>query len=104
MIVIDIFSFLIAATGWYYLFYSRAAHRLDEVEAARTNAVRVRLRRICGFVMLLLGILVFAGCQKWAEDRAIVSITIWLGVLLLLLVMVILGLIDLRLTWNLRHG
>jgi hypothetical protein len=33
--LIAIFSLLIAAVGWYYLFYSRAAARLESIEAAR---------------------------------------------------------------------
>jgi len=101
--VIDIFSLLTAAAGWYYLFYSKAAHKLQQVESQRINLARVRLRRVGGLIMLLLGVLFFAGFQDKIEASGAAYIAIWLTVLLLLLLIVVLALIDLRLTWALRR-
>ncbi|HXE53802.1 MAG TPA: hypothetical protein VN541_12340 [Tepidisphaeraceae bacterium] len=101
--VVDIFALLTAAAGWYYMFYSRAARRLDRIEASERNTLRVRLRRLGGLIMLLLGVLFFAGFQSWVTDRAGLFIGVWIGVLFLLLGIVVLALIDVRLTWKLRH-
>jgi hypothetical protein len=50
---------MIAAAGWYYLFYSRAAHRLGAIEAADANRWRVLLRRCNGLLMMALAALVY---------------------------------------------
>ena len=102
--VIDIFSLLTAAAGWYYLFYSRAAHQLESIEAQQINVVRILLRRVGGLVMILLGALFFAGFQRRVESSVQVYTAVWLGVLFLLAAIVVLALIDMRLTWKLRHG
>lgn len=99
-VLVDIFSVLTAAAGWYYMFYSRAAQKLEQIEAQRTNERRVRLRRVGGLVMLLIGVLFFAGFQA-LPDKAFIGV--WLAVVFLLLVIVILGLIDVHLTWKLRR-
>jgi hypothetical protein len=97
--VIDIFAGLTAALGWYYMFYSRAAQRLEAVEAQHINLWRVRLRRIGGGAMMLLGVLFFAGFQELA---AIPFIIVWTSVMVVLLLIVALALLDVRLTWALR--
>ena len=102
-LVIDIFALLTAAAGWYYMFYSGAAGRLKPIESQRINRARVRLRRAGGVVMLLLGGLFFAGFQEKVAASGAAYIAIWLTVLFLLLVIVVLALIDLRLTWALRR-
>jgi hypothetical protein len=96
----SIVAVLIAAAGWYYMLYSRAAGRLASIEGERTNRHRIRLRRFGGGLVMLLGILLFAGSQ---ELSAVPYLAIWSGVMLLLLALCIMALIDLRLTWNLRH-
>ena len=98
-----IFALLVAAAGWFYMFYSRAAHNLTGIENEEINLKRIRLRRIGGFVMFLLAIFFFAGF--WTVDAtqsAQLFMGIWLAVFILLGVIVLLGLIDLRLTWKLR--
>lgn len=102
-VIVDIFSLLTAAAGWYYLLYSPAARRLERIEASRVNRTRIILRRIGGLVMMLLGILFFAGFQEWVAQRAEAFVVVWIGVLVLLLTIVVLALIDLRLTWKLRQ-
>ena len=41
-----IFSLFVAAAGWYYMFYSKAASRLSGIEDSRANGVRVWLRKM----------------------------------------------------------
>jgi hypothetical protein len=95
----------IAAAGWYYMFYSRAATELGEVEDAGVNLRRVRLRRVGGFFMLLLGIAIFAGFFTVDWDRPTVAfLAVWLGVCFIVLAILVLGIVDLRLTWRLRQA
>jgi hypothetical protein len=100
-VVADIVAGLAAAMGWYYMFYSRAAHRLEAIEAQHINRWRIGLRRVGGGLMMLLGILFFAGSQNLAP---IPYILVWTGVMLMLLLIVGLALVDLRLTWELRKA
>ena len=98
------FALLTAAAGWFYLFYSRAAQRLSDVEDQRLNARRVALRRVGGVAMLLLGGFFFAGFHGlentgWSP-RAL--LWVWAAVFFLLIVIVVLAMIDLRLTYRLR--
>lgn len=97
--MVDIFAGLTAAMGWYYMFYSRAAKKLEAIEAQHINLWRIRLRRIGGGAMMLLGVLFFAGFQNLAP---IPFIVVWIGVMLALLLIVALALFDIRLTWALR--
>jgi drug/metabolite transporter (DMT)-like permease len=99
-----VFSLLIAAAGWYYMFYSRAATNLTGVEDDGINRRRHRLRRIGGFIMLLLAVAFFAGFNTVdAETSAARFLLVWLAVFVLLMIIVLLALADLRLTWRLRH-
>jgi hypothetical protein len=98
------FSLLVAAAGWYYMFYSRAATNLGEVEDQALNLRRQRLRRIGGFVMLLLAIAFYAGFNTVdVETSAAWFVAVWLSVFVLLMMIVLLAMIDLRLTWRLRR-
>lgn len=97
-------SFLVAAAGWYYMFYSRAAANLSGIEDEALNRRRHRLRRIGGFFMVLLGVALFAGFHS--VDPVVSAqgfILVWFAVFLLLLTIVLLAMLDLRLTWRLRH-
>ena len=101
----NILALMVAGSGWYYLFYSRAAHRLAKIEDQRINLSRIRCRRAAGGLLSLMGILIFIGSQERFEPlshpRAYISI--WTAVMFLLLVVVILAMIDLRLTLRLRR-
>jgi drug/metabolite transporter (DMT)-like permease len=104
----SVFSLLVAAAGWYYMFYSRAATRLSGIEDEATNRRRHRLRRVNGFVMFLLAIAFYAGFNTVGDPltsraAATAFVIIWLSVFILLLVIVLLVMFDLRLTWRLRH-
>jgi hypothetical protein len=99
-------ALLIAAAGWHYLFYSRAAERLSGVEAQRLNRLRVALRRAGGAVLLVLGPTFFAGFRTLLPESDFdpgTFVTLWLAVLGLMGLMVILALVDVRLTWKLRQ-
>lgn len=98
-----IFALLTAAAGWFYLFYSRAAHRLADVESNRLNRVRVRLRRLGGGVMLTLGVAFYVGLTAVdPETTPRTFLAIWIGVLTLMATLVILAIVDLRFTLRLR--
>ncbi|MCC7351073.1 MAG: hypothetical protein IT446_10930 [Phycisphaerales bacterium] len=99
-----IFALLAGAAGWYYLFYSKAAHALRSVEGERVNNQRMRLRRINGLMMLLLATAFFAGFRTVDEKRSPeMFMLVWLAVLMLLAVVVILAMVDMRLTMKLRE-
>ena len=97
-----IFSLLVAAAGWFYMFYSRAAQTLGEFEQDQRNLRRIRLRRVGGFMMFCLAIAFFIGFQPYIEASRTAFLGVWMLVMFLLLAIVVLGLIDLRLTWQLR--
>jgi len=97
-----IFSLLVAAAGWFYMFYSRAAHQLQGMEHDVRNLRRIRLRRVGGFMMFLLAVAFFVLFQPYVWDSSIAALSTLLVVMFLLLAIVVLGLIDLRLTWQLR--
>jgi len=99
-------ALLIATAGWHYLFYSRAAERLSGVEQQRLNRLRVLLRRAGGAVLLVLGPTFFAGFRTLLPDTDFnpsAFAALWLSVLGLMGLMVILAMVDVRLTWKLRQ-
>ena len=99
-----IFSFLIGAAGWYYLFNTRAAEHLASIEETALNARRIRLRRFGGLLLLILAMLFYIGFAvvNWDQPTVWFLIT-WTGVLILAGVVTFLALIDLRLTNQLRR-
>lgn len=100
-----IFALLVAAAGWFYMFYSRAAHRLAGLEDQRLNRTRVLLRRVGGFAMVVLGACFYAGYYATDPEFAPGSFAwIWLTVILLMMLILILGIMDLRLTRKLREA
>ena len=100
----SILSLLIGIAGWYYLFYSQAAHRLAGVENERINRMRVRLRKTGGFVLLLLAPMFFAGFHTVnADTEPETFVIVWVTVLALLGLTVVLAMVDLGLTWKLRR-
>jgi UDP-N-acetylmuramyl pentapeptide phosphotransferase/UDP-N-acetylglucosamine-1-phosphate transferase len=98
-----IFSLLVAAAGWFHIFYSRAATNLSPIEQAETNRLRIRLRRIGGVVMILLAVSFYLGFAAIERHNAIPAIGLMLTVVVLMVVIVALGLVDLRLTKKLRE-
>ena len=101
----NILALMVAGSGWYYMFYSRAAHRLEKLEDQRINVSRIRCRRAAGALLSLMGILIFVGSQPRFEPHTHprVYISIWTAVMFLLLLVVVLAMIDLRLTLKLRR-
>jgi hypothetical protein len=100
-----VFSLLVAAAGWYYMFYSRAVANLSSIEDQAINRRRLRLRRAGGFIMFLLAIALFAGFHTVdSATSAQAFVLVWLSVFVLLLTVLLLAMADLRLTWKLRHN
>jgi peptidoglycan/LPS O-acetylase OafA/YrhL len=102
--IAGIFSLQVAAAGWFYLFYSRAAEKLVGVEGARTNARRVRLRRVGGTAMILLGAAFYVACDALVRKDIALFSGLMLAVLALMAVTLVLGIVDLRLTRQLRKS
>ncbi len=99
-----ILSLLVGVSGWFYLFYSQAASNLTRIEDRKTNAIRMTLRRIGALVMLLLATLIAVGYYAFDREHPTAQFFLtWIMVLALLMVLVVLGLIDVRLTYKLRH-
>ena len=97
------FALVVAAAGWYYMFYSEAASRLAQVEGEAVNRRRVRLRRLNGLMMFLLAVFFFAGFFAVDLDRPTVAFfVVWLIAMFLLLAIVVLAVIDVRLTLKLK--
>ena len=100
-----IFSLLVGAAGWYYLFYSQAAQNLGGIEGHAASQRRGRLRRIGGFCMLLLAIGNYAGFYTFDPKRSPDAFLLtWITVFVLLFLIVLLALLDLRLTAKLRRN
>ena len=99
-----IFALLIAAVGWYYLFYSRASERLGGIEEERANRLRGILRRTNAIIMMLIAIGIAAATYRFDMESMPREFGLtWLAVMTLLLVSVVLALIDVRLTMKLRR-
>ena len=99
-----IFALIVAAAGWFYMFYSRAAHRLAAVEDQQINRKRVLLRRVGGFAMVALGACFYAGYYATDSKQPTRAFAmLWFVVLMLMMLIMVLGLIDLRLTRRLRE-
>src|SRR4249920_2793729 len=102
--MVGILALLIAAVGWYYLFYSRAAQNLGSLEEEQTNRRRGILRRVNAVVMLLMAVGIAAGTYRFSPDRNKEEWALtWSMVMLLLVASVALALIDVRLTMKLRQ-
>jgi membrane protein YdbS with pleckstrin-like domain len=103
--LLAIFALLLGAIGWYYLFYSRAAQNLEEIEAARNNRLRGILRRINAILMLVMAVGIALGTYRFDREGTEGQFVLtWAAVMGVLVVVVILALIDVRLTWTLRRS
>ena len=90
--LVDIFAIACGVAGWFYLFYSKAAAKLAVVESAAQNTTRVRLRRVCGSALLLLGIGLYAGFNAIDDQRNPgIYLAVWMGSMLLLLLIIAAG-------------
>jgi steroid 5-alpha reductase family enzyme len=99
--VADIFCLIVLAAGWYYIFYSPAAHRLHGIEDVRLNALRIGLRRVNGVIMMLLATALFASMHTVGEPHA--AAWVFMGIIILMSLMVTLALVDLQLTRKLKE-
>ncbi|MCC6240112.1 MAG: hypothetical protein IT448_07435 [Phycisphaerales bacterium] len=95
---------LIAAAGWHYLFYSTAGHKLAGHESPSANRLRIRLRRIGGLGMMGLALLIYLGLEIFDPSHTPHQfILAWTGVTILMLMILVLALIDMRLTRIIRQ-
>lgn len=103
-VLAGIFALVIAAAGWFYLFYSKAAQNLQGIEEEAINRRRVILRRMGGFSMILLAMAMYIGVAgfDW-EQHKLGFVLVWIAVMILVFVITVLALIDLRLTKQLRE-
>jgi hypothetical protein len=103
-VIAGLIAIVCAAVGWHYLFFSRAAVRLGEVEGQTANLRRGILRRINGAALFLLAACFYAGFVS--VDPSIhpkIFSLIWIAVMILLLLVVTLAAIDIRYTARLRR-
>jgi len=103
-----ILCLLVAAAGWYYMFYSRAAQKLSGIESPQLNQRRIVLRRVNGCLMVALAVVIYIGIGELRrENLQPTDLGLFAGMmftgLALMAGMLVLGLIDLRLTQNLRR-
>jgi hypothetical protein len=97
------FCLTVMAAGWYYLFYSRAAQKLSAIEVGPVNVWRVRLRRVGGLVIMLLGTSLYVGMFGVGWDPPTKAFAaVWLFVFVLLAAAVVLAMVDVLLTRQLR--
>lgn len=100
----SIFALIVGVAGWYYMFYSNAAGKLAAVERPDVNRVRVLLRRLGGFTMILLAATFYVGTISVQQGHSVAALICLATVGVLLGIVVALGIIDLRLTRRLRRG
>jgi peptidoglycan/LPS O-acetylase OafA/YrhL len=95
---------LITVAGWFYAVHSRSAVALADLESDALNRRRVRLRRFGGCTMMALGACFFAGFNAVdvAQHPGMFE-AIWIAVCLLLFLLLILAVVDLRLTNRLKR-
>ncbi len=103
-VLAGVLALLIAAAGWHYLFYSTVATRLGGIEDQAINRRRVVLRRVGGGLMFILAVLLTAGFHSAAVERSgELFLAVWLGVASILGTLMILAMVDVRLTLKLRR-
>lgn len=98
----SLFALLVGVAGWYYMFYSPAATSLAAIERPDVNRVRVLLRRLGGFMMILLAVAFYVGAMALIDENALVALVCLGAVTILLSIVIALGVVDLKLTRRLR--
>lgn len=102
--VAAIVSAFIAIAGGFYLFNVGSAQQLMAIEGDQNNAYRMRLRRCNGAVMLVMAVVIYAGMHALDNNalRGGMAAAWLLTIAILIGVVVVLALVDLRLTAKLR--
>lgn len=98
-----ILAVFVATVGGYYLLVSPAGSELAEFEAQHLNRLRRKMRRGGGLAMLLLSAALFTLFA--AAEREAFATMRWalVGVMAVLFVLMVLALVDVRLTQKLRR-
>lgn len=103
-LVCDVLCALTLVAGMYYALAARATATLAGIEEERIHSRRVGLRRIGGVAMLLLSVSLYAGFNLIdPRGSAAAFLLVWAAVLFLLVSVMVLALVDLRLTSRLRR-
>ena len=103
-----IWSLPVALIGLYYFINAGGGGPADEAEGRRINRVRARLRRTNGLVMVAMGVVLYLAISRSfplpppGRGVGLLAPLAWLATLPLLLAMVVLALLDVRLTRALR--
>jgi hypothetical protein len=100
-LLIDIFAGLCGVAGCLYLFSSKAAASLSDLESARQNALRQRLRRVCGAMTFALGVVLMGFNAAIVQRSPLAFAAVLLSAMVLLLAVVVLAYIDVRMTLRL---
>ena len=100
-LAVSLLPLIVAATGWHYLFYSRAVKVLEDLETRELHLRRVLCRRINGGLFIVLGVLTFCGTQSL---RPALFVFVWLAVMAILALIIVLAIVDLRLTSKLARS
>lgn len=104
-IIPTVFSLLCAAAGWYYLMHAGSAAKLGEFERPADNQMRIRLRRWGGILMVLIAAAFYIGFRVAdAEGNGVVVAVCMLAVVVLLPIVLLLALVDMRLTRKMREN
>jgi len=99
-----IFALLCGAAGWFYFLHAARAKELMSIETERDNALRIRLRRVGGLLMVLLAIAFYAGYAIANRQGSAVIVLVCLSAVVLLLpVILFLAWVDVRLTRKMRQ-
>lgn len=99
----------VALIGAYYLVNASAVNWLGNLEGQGVNRIRVRLRRVNGVVLLLMSVALYLGVSRLLQIRqgepaGLVAPLAWIATLPLLLAMLVLAMLDVRLTRSLKRN
>ncbi len=98
-----IFALLTAIAGWYYLLHAGSVAGLGSIERQSLNRMRIRLRRCGGLCMFLLAGCTFTLVKMVEQESFLIATWLILASGLLLAAILVLALVDLRLTSRIRQ-
>jgi hypothetical protein len=104
-IIPTIFSLLCAGAGWYYLMHAGSAAKLGSYERPADNLLRIRLRRWGGILLVMIAIAFYIGFRVAdADGNGVVVALSMLTVIVLLPIVLLLALVDMKLTRKMRES
>lgn len=98
-LIATIFCTLCCGAGLFYIVRPTGAERIAGIESASRNRLRHRLRRVCGLVLIALGLAIFWGVLELRRTPPTVQVFIaWFVVLIMLILAIWLAVIDAYMT------